>query len=285
MIDTHVLGMGWQRDLPDYRDYTAEHEKVKDILEHSEPLNHALSARSFGKVDLREWCTPVENQGSLGSCTAHAAIGMVEYYQRRAKGEYLDASRLFLYKVTRNLLEWTGDTGAYLRATMRALVLFGVPPERYWPYRIGEFDKEPPPFCYAFAQNYKAIKYYRLDPPGTKPTQILNSVRRYLLAGLPSMFGFSVYTNMPPNGESKGEIHFPSEGDSLIGGHAVLAVGFDDQKKIGKDKGALLIRNSWGETWGEGGYGWLPYSYIEAGLSADFWSMVDADFVSSKLFQ
>jgi len=285
MIDTHEVGLGWQRDLPDYRDYTAEHEKVREILDQSQPLSHALSARSLGRVDLREWCSPVENQGSLGSCTAHAAIGMVEYYQRRAKGEYLDASRLFLYKVTRNLLEWTGDTGAYLRSTMRALVLFGVPPERYWPYRAADFEKEPPPFCYAFAQNYKAIKYYRIDPPGTKPSQVLTSTRRYLLAGLPCMFGFSVYTNIPSAGDGKGEIPFPQEGDSLIGGHAVLAVGYDDQKKVGKDKGALLIRNSWGVEWGEAGYGWLPYSYIEAGLAADFWSMVAADFVSSKLFQ
>ncbi len=169
MIDSHVYGFGWQRDLPDVRDYTPENEKIKDILEHSAPLDKAMNARAFGKVDLRQWCTPVEDQGSLGSCTAHAAIGMVEYFQLRTKNEYLDASRLFLYKVTRNLLEWTGDSGAYLRSTMRALVLFGIPPERYYPYRIADFEKEPPPFCYAFAQNYKAIKYFRLDPPGSKP--------------------------------------------------------------------------------------------------------------------
>lgn len=285
MIDIHVNGLGWQRDLPDYRDYTSENEKVWDILEHSEPLERAMTARTFGKADLRGWCSPIENQESLGSCTAHAAIGMVEYYQRRTKGEYLDASRLFLYKVTRNLHEWTGDTGAYLRTTMRSLVLFGVPPERYWPYRIADYEKEPPPFCYAFAQNYKAIKYYRLDPPGFKPKDVLVQVRRYLLAGLPTMFGFSVYTSIPEAGDGKGEIPFPHEGDSLLGGHAVLAVGFDDQKKIGKQKGALLIRNSWGTYWGDGGYGWLPYEYIEAGLAADFWSMVDAGFVSSDLFQ
>jgi hypothetical protein len=96
--------------------------------------------------------------------------------------------------------------------------------------------KEPPPFCYAFAQNYKAIKYYRLDPPGFKPKDVLVQVRRYLLAGLPTMFGFSVYTSIPEAGDGKGEIPFPHEGDSLLGGHAVLAVGFDDQKKIGKNK-------------------------------------------------
>ena len=285
MIDPHVHGLGWQRDLPDYRDYTPENEKVKAILDLSTPLDKAMNARAFGKTDLRQWCSPIENQGSLGSCTAHAAIGMVEYFQRRTKNEYLDASPLFLYKVTRNLLEWTGDVGAYLRTTMSALVLFGVPPERYYPYHTSDFENEPPPFCYAFAQNYKAIKYFRLDPPGSKPAAVLTLIKRFLMAGLPSMFGFSVYTSIPPMGEGTGNIPFPGQGDSLVGGHAVLAVGFDDQKKIGKEKGAILIRNSWGEAWGEKGYGWLPYAYVESGLAVDIWSMVDAGFVSSEIFQ
>lgn len=285
MIDTHEYGMGWQRDLPDYRDYTAEMDAIKAILDQSLAYGRALSTKAMGKVDLRAFCSPIEDQLSLGSCTAHAAIGMVEYYQRRTKGEYLDGSRLFLYKVTRNLLEWSGDTGAYLRTTMRALVLFGIPPERYWQYRIKEYEKEPPPFCYAFAQSYRAIRYFRLDPPGCKPAEVLNQVKQFLKAGLPSMFGFSVYTSMPPVGDGKGEIRYPIEGDSLLGGHAVLAVGFDDNKKIGPEKGALLIRNSWGEQWGEGGYGWLPYKYVLTGLAVDFWSMVEAGFVSSKLFE
>ena len=94
---------------------------------------------------------------SLGPVRPMRGVGLVEYFERRAFGKHIDASRLFLYKVTRNLLNWRGDTGAFLRSTMGAMVLFGVPPEQYWPYRIEEFDKEPPPFCYAFAQNYQAI--------------------------------------------------------------------------------------------------------------------------------
>ena len=93
-------------------------------------------------------------------------MGLLEYYQRRALGKHLDASRLFLYKVSRNLLGWTGDQGAYLRTTMKAMVLFGVPPEAYWPYNVDDFELEPPAFCYAFAQSYQTTKYYRLDPAG-----------------------------------------------------------------------------------------------------------------------
>jgi C1A family cysteine protease len=233
---------------------------------------------------LREWCSPIEDQEDLGSCTANAGVGLLEYYQARAFGKHLDGSRLFLYKATRNLLGWVGDQGAYLRTTMKAMALFGVPPEDYWPYKIPEFDAEPPAFCYAFAQNYQAIKYYRLDPPGQSTPETLKLLKQTLAASLPAMFGFTVYSSIPPVGDGKGEIPFPSPGDGVEGGHAVVAVGYDDKKKIAKDKGAIRIRNSWGEEWGDKGYGWLPYSYVEAGLAVDFWSLVQSEFIDTELF-
>ncbi len=280
----HGLGLGWQPDLPDFRDLTAESESVKKVLAKSAPVKTAAKTQP-ASVDLRAWCSPVEDQGDLGSCTANAGVGMYEYFERRAFGKHIDASRLFLYKVTRTLIGSTGDDGAYLRDTMKALVLFGVPPERYWPYDVAKFNKEPTSFCFSFAQNYQAVKYYRHDPPGTSPADALAAVRKGLAAGLPSMFGFSVYSSIPPLGDGKGEIPVPGPGDTLEGGHAVLAVGYDDAKKIGSSKGALLIRNSWGETWGVGGYGWLPYAYVEKGLADDFWSMVKGEFVDSDLFK
>jgi C1A family cysteine protease len=282
----HGHGMGWHRDLPDFRDYTAETDEVRKVLGKSAPLKQADKAKKLAtSVDLRKWCSPIEDQGSLGSCTAQAGVAMIEYFQRRAFGEHLDASRLFLYKVTRNLLGFSGDDGAYLRDTMKAMVLFGVPPEKYWPYRIKDYNVEPTQFCYAFAQSYQAIQYYRLDPPGTTPSAALGALRTKLAAGLPAMFGFSVYSSMPEGSDGNGEIPFPGDGDSLEGGHAVLAVGYDDARKIGKQKGALLIRNSWGKSWGAEGYGWLPYAYLEAGLADDFWSMVTAEFIDTELFK
>ncbi len=236
-------------------------------------------------MDLKQWCPPVENQGSLGSCTSQAEDGLIEYLERRAFGKHMDASRLFLYKVTRNLLEWTGDTGAFLRTTMGAMVLFGVPPERYWPYVISSFDDEPLQFCYAFAQNFKANKYYRLDPPGTSASELLNRVRRFIAAGYPSMFGFTVYSSMPGSGDGKGEIPYPEPGDSVRGGHAVVAVGYDDGKRIGSRRGALLIRNSWGTGWGENGCGWLPYAYVESGLAVDFWTLIKKEYVDTGKFE
>jgi C1A family cysteine protease len=276
--------MGWKRDLPDFRDYTTETKDVLDVLSKSKPLKRALSSLP-GSVDLHKWCSPVEDQGNLGSCTANAGVGLLEYYERRAFGHHLDASRLFLYKVTRKLAGDTGDSGAELRGTMKALVLFGTPPERFWPYKASDFDHEPNAFCYSFADNYKAVTFYRLDPPGTKVDALLREIRRMLAAGLPSMFGFSVYSSFPAVGDDTGDILFPTDKDSLEGGHAVVAVGYDDKKKIGACKGALLIRNSWGKAWGEDGYGWLPYDYVTSGLADDFWSLSKAGFVDTDLFK
>ena len=191
--------MGWLPDYPDFRDYTEKTNQIQEVL----GFRKALKVTNLPvSIDLREWCSPIEDQRNLGSCTANAGVGVIEYYERKAFGRHIDASRLFLYKVTRNLMKQKGDTGAYLRTTMGAMVLFGVPPEDYWPYSDEEnkFDQEPPAFCYAFAQNYQTIKYFRHDPPGAKAEEILKKVKSYLGLGHPSMFGFTVYNSIEQAG-------------------------------------------------------------------------------------
>jgi C1A family cysteine protease len=279
--------MGWIPDYPDFRDYTGE---TKDIREMVGKLP-AKSGKLPASTDLRQWCSPVENQGMLGSCTANAGTGIIEYYERKTFGRHTDASRLFLYKVTRNLMKQKGDTGAFLRTTIGAMVLFGVPPETYWPYTDDEdkFDIEPPAFCYAFAQNYQTIKYFRHDPPGKSADDILFSLKTYLSAGHPVIFGFTVYNSIEQAGAT-GKIPFPSSREKIEGGHAIVAVGYDDKLQIEnrsggvKTTGALLIRNSWGEEWGEKGYGWLPYEYILRGLAQDFWSVLKKEWVDTSQF-
>lgn len=280
-----VGAMGWQPDMPDFRDYTVETPQVRAVLSKSKQLKAQARKKMSAKVDLRRWCSPIEDQGNLGSCTANAGVGLLEYFERRGFGKHLDGSRLFLYKATRNLLGWTGDTGATLRSTMKAMTLFGIPPERYWTYDTSRFDQEPEAFLYAFAQNYQSLIYYRLDPPGMSPDKIVEWVKKYLAADLPCMFGFTVYDSFPAVGSGDNEIPVPETGEHVLGGHAIDAVGYDDSRKVGRHKGALLIRNSWGTGWGDAGYGWMPYAYIEMGLANDFWSLVRAEFVDTDLFK
>ncbi len=293
--------MGWLRDYPDIRDITPRTDRVptklatldqpsvKVMLDRVGALNAGPSLPP--KIDLKDWCSPIEDQKRLGSCTAHAGIGLVEYFERRAFGKHIDASRLFLYKVTRNYLKWTGDTGAFLRSTAAALTLFGVPPEEYYPYDPTKFDQEPSAFLYAFAQNYQAISYYRLDPSGTPKDKLLNDIKTYLSNGLPAMFGFTVYDSIAQANSNGGKISYPASGEKVLGGHAVDAVGYDDTIKIKNTNaggvettGALLIRNSWGTSWGNAGYGWLPYQYVLNGLAVDWWSLIKNEWIDTGNF-
>ena len=171
-------------------------------------------------------------------------------------------------------------------------MLFGVPPEEYYPYKIADFEVEPSAFLYAFADNYKTIQYYRMDPPGTVKPALLQMIKKFLSAGLPSMFGFTVYNSLNQAAKT-GKIPYPVPSDKVAGGHAVVAVGYDNKITItntnygGKQtKGALLIRNSWGPLWGGmGGYLWLPYEYVLSGLATDWWSLLKNDWINTEQFK
>ena len=290
----HKVGTGWLAPHPDLRDYTTSSKQVASFsrrLKLPSLTARPKDRRTARQIDLREWCSPVENQLELGSCTAHAAAGMVEYFEKRAFGKHIDASRLFMYKTTRNLMQVTGDTGAWLRETMGALTLCGVPDEKYWPYKIKSFDNEPSGFVYSLAENYSTVKYFCHDPLGSeiKPPEVLNSVKGYLAAGIPAMFGFWGFQSFEDT-DVPGDIPYPCKGENAQWGHAVMAVGYDDDRKITNIKckcetvGALMIRNSWGNSWGDNGYGWLPYDYVLNGLALDFWSLLDMKWIDTGNF-
>ncbi len=295
-------GMGWLCDYPDFRDYTIAHN---EISQRSKEAGAAEAIRAMAEktgifskteklpeeVDLRQYCSPIEDQGNIGSCTANACAGMLEYFENRAFGKHIDASRLFIYKVTRNILQKKGDFGAYIRTTMMAMILFGVVPEKYWPYIEEEFDKEPDSFCYSFARNYQTVQYFRLDPPSLSKSELLVQIKKNLAATLPLVFGFSVYSSYRQATNDNGKIPYPSKNERIEGGHAVMAVGYDDKIKIknsfSKEEtmGALLIRNSWGTKWGDNGYGWLPYQYIHSGLAVDWWCLLESKWVDTGNFK
>ena len=228
-------------------------------------------------IDLRQSgnFTDIEDQRSLGSCTANAVVGLVEYLIKSTGNKALDLSRIFLYKTTRNLMgdQGIGDSGAYIRDTIKALRLFGVPPEKWWPYDIVDFDDEPDAFIYAYAQNFQAIDYLRLDQFGASNEETLNAIKQSLADGFPSAFGFWVPDTMDQVSADNPVIPVPTINGRFVGGHAVVAVGYDDEKE------AILIRNSWGKDWGVEGYAWLPYEYVLKEYAFDFWTIFDNEWV------
>ena len=283
--------MGWKPDLPDIRDYTTTRPEISNLLR-KVGISSDKSYQTENlpeKVDLRRWCSPIEDQGNLGSCTANAGAGLLEYYERRAFGNYIDASRLFLYKVTRNLIGEKGDTGAEIRNTIGAMVTVGVCPEKYYPYDISKFDEEPSAFVYSLAENYKTTKYVRLDQPNIDKTILLNTIKTNLAAGIPAVFGFTVYSSIN-QANSNGQIPYPSSKENIEGGHAIDAFGYDDNLKITNNNdnqstvGAFIVSNSWSEEWGDNGYGYLPYKYVLSELAIDWWTLISAEWVDTGNF-
>jgi len=269
-------------------------EKSKEITE-----NEKAYFFLPGAVDLSYWCPPVEDQGNLNACTAFAGVSLLEYFAQKSYGKYTNLSARFLYKVARNLMNRSDDTGASVRQTIKALALFGVPPEEVWPWGDDDFNEEPPAFCYAYGQSYQALKYFRLDAPNASPRNahissedvLLFQIKAVLAAGLPCIFGFTVYSSFyKEKNIQRGYIPYPGSRDQMVGGHAAVAVGYNDYKLIhridGKvaKPGAILIRNSWGIAWGDGGYGWLPYEYILEGLTADWWSLLNSEWFNGGAF-
>ena len=276
-----------------------------EALEGQERKNKRIFTRLPKIVDLSFWCSPVSHQGTIKSCSAQAGAALIEYFSQRYQRDDTLVSSRFLYKITRNLMQRTGDTGSSLRETMKAMVLFGIPPEQHWPYDEKKFDEEPTPFCYSFAQNYQALSYFRLDPPNISSDELFFRIKITLAAGFPCMFGFTLYASMYDEfNTQRGYIPYPgkkrrqslSQPDKPIGGHAVVAVGYHDNKVIKHSNstgnrlsndysiGAFLIRNSWGTDWGINGYGWLPYDYIKNGLTSDWWSLIRSEWLKSGKF-
>lgn len=290
-------GLGYHPDLADWRDHLVtpaanQNPNLDRFLQKFAALRKApgpaaLFIRGGGdlpsSVDLqtKKCLSPIENQGRTNACTAYAVIGAVEYLMRTGSLGKYDVSPAFLYRNARRLLGWSGDIGAYIRTTVKALRLFGVPPDRLWPMTPETIDADPDAFTYGFAANFRNISYARIDGYGgsNDPTQSLDTIKRLLADGLPVVLGFPIFDSALSDPKNP-VIPFPDPTtDELVGGHAVTVVGYDDGKDTNHGQGALLIRNSWGTSWGNQGYGYLPYTYVTEQLAEDIWLIYNLDWL------
>ncbi len=275
MSGSITKGLGWQRDLPDANDYTIHHDEVRGLIRHVDRL-----AIQPDYVDWREFCEGVDDQSHHNSSSSNACVGLLQYYERRASGQIIEPSRMFVYKSARRLLNWSGDSGASLRTTWKAIVRFGTATEQIWPFEAQRLDVEPDALAYFFNKQFDSIRYVRLDAADNSGKDTLRAVKAFLAAGFACVFGFPVYNSIC----QEPDIDFPSAYDAVIGGQAVMAVGYDDNRRHRSAKGALLVKNSWGKDWGESGYGWLPYDYVRQRLAADFWITLRPEWLSSGEF-
>ena len=258
-----VSRYGWVPDLPDARDHVYAAPRLS--LVNPPP-----------RMDLREQMPMVYDQGKIGSCTANAIAAAFEFELLRQHLTDFMPSRLFIYYNERAMEGHVNfDSGAQIRDGIKSVATLGVCPETEWPYddtpavtdggpwpagaRAGE---KPPATCYTDAKQAVALSYHRIIPN-------VDQFKGCLAAGFPFVFGFTVYSDFEsPQVAQTGEAQLPTQGEQALGGHAVLAVGYDDATQ------RFLVRNSWGTSWGQQGYFTLPYAYLtERGLASDFWTL------------
>jgi C1A family cysteine protease len=242
---------GWVPDLPDARDHL-----------YSAPMMGLTSPPPV--VDLRKKFPTPYDQGQLGSCTGNAIAGAIQFERRKQafKPDFIP-SRLFIYYNERVIEGTTGsDNGAQIRDGIKSVAKQGVCPESIWPYNISKFANKPPAAAYTEASKHKATSYSRL-------VQTADQLKGCLASGFPFVFGFTVYESFESSAVAKsGVVPMPSASEKVLGGHAVLAVGYDESKQ------RFLVRNSWGKGWGQKGYFTMPYAYLtNTSLSDDFWTI------------
>jgi hypothetical protein len=250
---TTTVSYGWKPDLPDHRDFSYATMR----------LGLEAPASLPSSVDLRLNCPPVYMQGPSQSCTANALAAAFKFLEIKSKNATFEPSRMFIYYNERDLESDTdSDAGAYLRDGIKCIATNGICDETNWPYSE-LFSTKPSQSCYDQALTYKAVNYYRLNNAN------LNELQSCLAAGFPFVFGFSIYSSFQSVGDSNGgNVPIPEAGESVLGGHAVMAVGYDDATS------RFVIQNSWGPAVGDRGFYYMPYNYLTStNLCDDFWTI------------
>lgn len=231
-----------------------------DIDERDWPYKSIIRGRLPCRVDLRKCCSPVEDQGPIGSCVAHGIVGNLEERLIHCQVKYEDLSRLYMYYVARYLQNETQiDSGCSIRTALKALKKYGCCAERLWEYKPDLFRIKPPQECYEDAKRYCNVAYYRVDS--------LKAVKKALAQGDPIIMGATLFDSFESDVvEHSGIVPMPKDGENEVGRHCMLIVGFMDATE------QFIVRNSWGNKWGLKGYCMMPYKYIgNRELVSDLW--------------
>lgn len=232
---------GCKPDYLDHRDLmfrSSQHFKIMQIPQH---------------VELTANLPPCWDQGELGSCTGHGSVGAMVFIH---PGQMF--SRLDAYFVGRAIEgDVADDNGAQIRDVVKGIADVGICLESVWPYDINTFATPPD---LSAAVMTKCTQYLRC--------QDLYDVKNSLAQGFPVIIGFSVYENFESDAmKQSGILRLPGGGDSMLGGHCVLVVGYDEVQQL------VLVRNSWGTGWGPfNGNFWMDYTYFQ-NLVSDMWTI------------
>lgn len=267
--DARYRNLNWKRQPVDPRDRTIRMFRpfFKGVVTLPE------------SVDLRPKCSGVEDQGEIGSCTAQALAGALEYLDIKTHGtQKREVSRLFAYYNARRMMgPWYigQDSGSFIRTEVKAALRYGVCDETIWPYDVSKFAVRPGVACYADAQAFQVTQYASVT--GATPSETLQNIKVSLAQGYPVMLGFDVYESfMTPSVAASGIMPMPDTTKEVRqGGHAVMAVGYGD------DMRTLIMRNSWGAEWGQAGYFMMPYGVILAGNMASDFTVVTGEETGS----
>jgi len=203
-------------------------------------------------VDLRSVDSLILDQGQLGSCTGNGIAGCINFLHK-ATGELF--SRLFIYYNERSV-EGTvdQDAGANIDDGIASVKSQGVCSESIWPYDITQFTVKPSDEAYAQASKDVVTDYLQVNS--------LAEVKMCLAAKFPVVFGINVYESFEDSTvASSGHVPVPQSNEQCIGGHCMKIVGYDDVNQW------LIVANSWGTGWGDKGYCYLPYAYVNSDAS------------------
>ena len=222
------------KDRPDQRDLTYKSTGVATV----------------DQVDLRLWASPIEDQLRLGSCVGQSVVGAYELMvNKRIPTQFVDLSRLFVYYNSRALDNSTRvDEGAFVRDGIKSLNKWGVCSEYIWPYLIDTFADAPSIDAYVDAITRIVSRYYRL--------YTLEHILEALNSGFPVVSSMDVYNGFEEL-DTTSLLRMPKLAEGIIGGHAVTIVGYNKKSKI------MIVRNSFGTAWGDDGYFYVPFDYIE----------------------